>query len=327
MITDEQYLDSNAISQSRLKKILRSPNAYIEQKDDSEEDEPKVNIAIGDGVDILLTQNEDAFFDNFHIASVERPTGQMGDYVWNLFVYRNNEDAEELAYQEAGFKRDTLEKVKERFKTEGATYFNDLLAGEGKTVITPQQFTQIQVAKETLLTHPFTAKYFRDTDRYQVYYQVPIYFEYEGTKCKGLLDLLVIDKETRTAHPIDIKTTNYQIDNWIANFWTLRYDFQAAFYMEGLLLGDSKDTFDFDYIGDFKFIVINQTRPENPLVFKADKKIIAFGKYGGKMVSREYEGFHQAINRLKWHMENDLWQYKMEDYLNNGVRDIILPTI
>jgi hypothetical protein len=327
MITDEQYLNTEAISQSRLKKILIHPSQYIDPKQDSELDEPKTNIAIGDGVDILLTQNEDAFFDNFHIASVERPTGQMGDYVWNLFVYRNNEDVEELAYQEAGFKRDTLEKVKERFKAEGAAYFNDLLAGEGKTVITPQQFSQIQVAKETLLTHPFTAKYFQDNQRYKVYYQVPIYFEYEGTKCKGLLDLLVIDLEKRTAHPIDIKTTNYQIDNWISNFWSLRYDFQAAFYTEGLFIGNYKNVFDFDYVSDFKFIVVHQTKPENPLVFKANKEIIQFGKYGGKMISKEYEGFHQAIKRLKWHTENDLWQYKMEDYLNNGVRSINLPKI
>jgi hypothetical protein len=327
MITDKEYLGSGAISQSRLKKILVHPSQYIDPREDSEFDEPKTNIAIGDGVDILLTQDEDAFFEQFHIASVERPTGQMGDYVWSLFVHRNNDNAEEIAYQEAGFRRDTFEKVKQRFETEGAPYFNDLLAGEGKTVITPQQFTQIQTAKETLLTHPFTSKYFQNTERYEVHYQYPIYFNYEGYECKGLLDMLIVDKEERAVFPIDIKTTNYKVDSWVGNFWSLRYDFQAAFYSYGLLLSDTLHKFNCDKIGTFRFLVVNQTNPSTPLVFEAGPDIIKFGHTGGKIISREYEGFSQAIKRLAWHTENDLWEYRMEDYLNKGVRQINLATV
>lgn len=325
MITDEEYLLSNAISQSKLKKILTHPSNYLEDSSDSEFDEPKANIIIGDGVDILLTQNEDVFFEQFHISTVERPTGQMGDYVWSLFINRNNPDAEEIAYHEAGFKRDTLEKVKERFKSEGAVYFYDLINGENKTVISPQQFTQIQVAKETLLTHRFTAKYFRNNERYEVKYQVPIYFNYEGTDCKGLIDLVIIDKETKTLYPVDIKTTGYRLDSWIGNFWSLRYDIQAAFYSYGL--NTMLEKFGCEKLGNFKFIVVNQTKPENPLIFQVSDEILNFGEVGGKKISVEYEGFRQAIARVKWHTENDLWDYRMEDYLNNGVRTINLPTL
>lgn len=325
MITDEKYLQSSALSQSKLKKILIDPSNYLEDSSDSEFDEPKVNMIIGDGVDILLTQNEDVFFEQFHIGTVERPTGQMGDYVWSLFVHRSNPDAEEIAYQEAGFKRDTFEKVKQRFETEGAAYFYDLINGENKTVITPIQFTQIQVAKETLLTHKFTAKYFRNTERYEVRYQVPIYFTYEGTDCKGLIDLVIIDKETKTLYPVDIKTTSYRLNSWIGNFWSLRYDIQAAFYSYGLKT--MLDKFGCETLGDFKFIVVNQTKPENPLVFRVPDEVLKFGEVGGKKITVEYEGFKQAIDRVKWHTENDLWDYRMEDYLNNGVRDITLPKI
>jgi hypothetical protein len=299
----------------------------LEDNFENEIDEPKVNIAIGNGVDILLTQNEDVFFEQFHISTVERPTGQMGDYVWSLFVHRNNENAEEIAYQEAGFKRDTLEKVKARFEAEGLQYFNELIEGEVKTVITPQQFTQIQTAKETLLTHPFTSKYFQNTERYEVHYQYPIYFTYDGYECKGLLDMLIVDKQERAVFPIDIKTTNYKVDSWVSNFWSLRYDFQAAFYTHGILFSDTLYKFNCNKVGTFRFIVVNQTNPTTPLVFEAGPKIINFGHSGGKMISKDYEGFSQAINRLAWHTENDLWEYRREDYLNKGVRPITLPTL
>jgi hypothetical protein len=45
------------------------------------------------------------------------------------------------------------------------------------------------------------------------------------------------------------------------------------------------------------------------------------------MISKEYEGFDQAIKRLTWHSENDKWDYPMEDYINEGLRVISLPTL
>lgn len=327
MITDQTYLDSTAVSQSRLKKILIHPQEYLNASYDSEFDEPKANIVVGDGVDILLTQSEDVFHEKFYISNVERPTGQMGDFVWELFVNRNNPDKVELAYNAAGFKRDSLEKVKERFKTEGAEYYEALVAGETKTVITSQQLAQIFNIKDSLLTHPYTRKYFEQNERYQVMYQVPIEFEYEGVKCKGLLDMIVIDRLLRVLIPIDIKTTNVKTVNWVSMFWKLRYDFQSSFYTNGLYLGNYLEKFDCVAIDPFRFIVESQSSPGCPLIYKVPQEIIEFGRVGGKMVTKDYEGFHQAIERLKWHSENDLWDYPMEDYLNKGVRVLTLPKL
>lgn len=327
MITDQTYLDSTAVSQSRLKKILIHPTEFLNSSYDTEFDEPKANIVVGDAVDILITQSEEVFHERFHISNVERPTGQMGDYVWELFVNRNNPDASEIAYSAAGFKRDTLQKVQERFKTEGQEYYDALLVGETKTVITSQQLVQIYAIKDSLLNHPYTAKFFQQNERYDVHYQVPIEFEYNGVPCKGLLDMLVVDKEMGYLYPIDIKTTNVKTTNWISMFWKLRYDFQASFYTTGLFLGNYCQKYGCTVIKPFKFIVESQTSPGTPLVFEAGHEIIDFGRFGGKMVSKEYEGFDQAIRRFIWHNENDLWDYPMEDYRNGGLRVITLPKL
>lgn len=327
MITDQTYLDSTAVSQSRLKKILIHPTEFLNASYDTEFDEPKANIVVGDAVDILITQSEDVFHEQFYISNVERPTGQMGDYVWELFINRENPNAEEIAYSAAGFKRDTLAKVQERFKTEGKEYYDALVSGENKTVITSQQLVQIYAIKDSLLNHRYTAKFFQKNERFDVHYQVPIEFEYEGVACKGLLDMLVVDKEKSYLYPIDLKTTNVKTHNWISMFWKLRYDFQASFYTVGLFLGDYLKKYNCTVIKPFKFIVESQSSPGTPLVFEAGLPIIDFGRFGGRMVSRDYEGFDQAIKRLKWHSENDLWDYPMEDYQNEGLRFITLPTV
>ena len=327
MITDQSYLDSSAISQSRLKKILIHPQEFLNATQDSEFDEPKANIVVGDGVDILLTQSEDVFHKQFYISNAERPTGQMGDYVWELFINRKNPDAVEIAYNTVGFKRDSIEKVQERFKTEGKEYYDALVMGEKQTVITSQQLAQIYNTKDSLLTHPYTRKYFEKNDQYDVFYQVPIEFEYKGVLCKGLLDMLVIDKVNKVMTPIDIKTTNVKTVNWASMFWKLRYDFQAAFYFTGLVLGNYMKKYDCNGLNEFRFIVESQTSPGCPLVYKANHDIIDFGQFGGKMVSKDFEGFDQAITRLIWHSENDLWDYPMEDYLNKGVRILTLPKL
>ncbi len=327
MITDQTYLDSTAVSQSRLKKILIHPTEYLNSSYDTEFDEPKANIVVGDAVDILITQSEDVFHERFHISNVERPSGQMGDFVWELFINRGNPEAAEIAYSTVGFKRDSFDKVLERFKVEGKEYYDVLLAGETKTVITSQQLVQIYSIKDSLLNHPYTAKYFQQNERYEVHYQVPIEFEYNGVACKGLLDMLVVDKEMGYLYPIDIKTTNLKTTNWLSMFWKLRYDFQAAFYVNGLFLGNYCQKYNCTVIKPFKFIVESQSSPGTPLVFEAGLPIIDFGRFGGRMISREYEGFDQAIKRLAWHSENDLWDYPMEDYQNEGVRLITLPTV
>ena len=139
--------------------------------------------------------------------------------------------------------------------------------------------------------------------------------------------MLVVDNEMGYLYPIDIKTTNVKTTNWISMFWKLRYDFQASFYTMGLFLGNYCQKYNCTVFKPFKFIVESQTSPGTPLVFEAGHEIIDFGRFGGKMVSKEYEGFDQAIRRFTWHSENDLWDYPMEDYINEGLRLITLPKL
>lgn len=320
MILDEDYLFNTAQSQSGLKKILLHPNLYINYDPNSDMDEPAEVTVVGDGVDLLLTQGEDVFMEQFYFSTVERPTGQMGDFVWHLFANRNDTMAENIAYELAGFKRDTLAKVRERFEKEGKAYYDDLIAGEGKKVVSPIQYATIQNVANTLKMSPFTSKYIVGNSQFKVFTQQSLQFEYEGITCKGLLDLVVVDTVNNILYPIDLKTTTTSLNYWIEMLLKHRYDFQAAFYTEALKQTDLSIYGENLTIHNFRFIVESQKYPGSPLIYEMSDKLMDLGKMGGTYLGKEYEGFHQAIQRLKWHSENDLWAYTREDYRNDGIR-------
>ena len=324
MIIDDSYLSNTAISQSRLKRILKHPKDFIEYAT-SEFDEPKDSIIIGDGVDMLITQGEDAFFENFFIMTEEKPSGQMGDFVWNLYAYRNNADAETIAYESAGFKRDSIEKVRDRFAKEGSSYYNALVNSENKQVISPQQHKLIYEIKESLMNHKFTKDYFENKERYDVHFQIPLNFTYKDIACKALLDMIVVDKIEKTLYPIDIKTSYVKTHYWYSNLWKFRYDIQAAFYTEGLIQNNYKEKYGVEKMNNFRFMVESQTSPGNPMIYEVSNEILEIGKSGGKYGVRNFEGFDQAIDRYKWHTENNLWEYSRDDYQNNGIRFLTLP--
>jgi hypothetical protein len=325
MILDDDYISSTSVSQSKLKRLLVHPQYYLNYSVESEFDEPKQTISIGDAVDLILTQGKKAFNQNYYVTSIDKPTGQMGDFVWYLFAHRADSNAEQIAYEKAGFKRDTLQKVRERFQSEGQLYYNALIEGENKRVITDYQYDKIKAIVESLQTNDFTREYFvndKESGRYSIFKQVAIDFVYEGVDCKALLDMIVVDRFTDELTPIDIKTSSCSTSSWETMFYKFRYDIQAAFYTKAINSIDFQERFGAKTINNFKFIVENQDFPGNPLIFEVSPETLEAGEIGGESRGRKFEGFKQAIERYKWHTENNLWSYRMEDYINKGVRTI-----
>lgn len=321
MIINEEYLSSTALSQSKLKKLLVHPQLFINYNNEDDTDEPKETTMIGDAVDLILTQGSDEFYNAFYTTDVEKPTAMMGVFVWNLFVNRDSTEAEQIAYEKSGFKI-KLEKVRERFEKEGKYYYEALLEADGKTVITSAQKAKIEAIVESLKYNEFTAVWINGSERYEVHKQVVVEFTYKGHKCKGLLDLVVVDKETGTVYPIDLKTTSSSTNAWMAMFWKFRYDIQAAFYTYGIMASGLVESLGGKSLHPFRFIVENQDRPGNPLIYEVTDLILAQGQFGGEFNGRQFEGFDQAITRYEWHTKNDLWDYPMQDYINKGVRII-----
>jgi len=330
MILDSSYINSNRINQSRLKKILIHPIFYRDYGH-SEDDEPSEVLLIGDAVDMKLTQGDAKFEENFTVATVERPSSKMGDFVWHLYLNRNHPQAEQIAYSAAEFSQD-IKIVRKNFEEKGKAYYDQLIASEGKKVLTPSQFNTVNLIVKSFKENPFTKEYFKETEHIKIFKQVAIDFPWEHNgftyDCKALLDMVVVDTLSGVIIPIDIKTTTTPLHFWADHFMKLRYDIQAAWYRKALMSHDLVHAFNIvspfsqPEIKDFLFLVESQKYPGNPLIFEVDPSIINLALEGGVYKGNYYEGIYSAFDRLAFHNSTDKWDYRKEDYENNGVRRI-----
>ena len=139
---------------------------------------------------------------------------------------------------------------------------------------------------------------------------------------KGELDRVVIDHEKKLIMPIDFKTTGKTVYSFHYDFLSLRYDFQAATYRQGLLaLPKVAELLKEGYVlDDFRYIVVEKSLTNNPMIFVVDYELNKLGLQGGYLANGKfYEGLEQAVDRYKYAVENNAWDYPMEYYENNGL--------
>lgn len=313
------YRESQALNQSKLKRILDHPKLFINEDISSDFDEPKDHIDIGDAVDLILTGSEREFHETFIVSTVPRPTGNMGEFCWAKFKYRDFENADELAYSEVGIKLPkTVEAYMEKFEKEGRAYYEQLLGAVDKRLISQDKYDTICRIVEAVKQNPEVYKYINPNGQYEVHFQVELKFEIEGVLCKGLCDAICIDKETRVAFIVDVKTTRYSVSSFPIAFFNHRYDFQAAWYWRGLHKDiKTKTELNISEIISFVFVVGSSKFPDQSLSYSMGPNMIRYAVDGYENNGKVYEGINKAIERYKFHKETDQWDYKMEEYQNN----------
>lgn len=310
------YKESQALNQSKLKRILEHPKLFIQEDVASEFDEPKDHIDIGDAVDLILTGSEREFHETFIVSTVSRPTGNMGEFCWAKFKYRDFENADELAYNEVGIKLPkTVEAYMEKFEKEGRAYYEQLLGAVDKRLITQDKYDTICRIVEAIKQNPFVYQYINPEGKYEVHFQVPLDFEYQGVKCKGLCDAICIDKATRAGFIVDVKTTRHSVSSFPYAFFNHRYDFQGAWYYLGFQ--EDKETrkkLNINIVHGVVFVVGSSKFPDQSLSYFMDGTMLYYARTGYEISGKKYEGVDKAIERYKYHTEIDKWDYKMEEY-------------
>ena len=323
MIISNEYLQNKGLNQSLLKKLLYSPQLFLKRLQEQEgseipdDDEPSENIMIGDACDLILTQGEDKFYEQFVVTDLIKPTGQVGDYAWHLFMTGSSE----LAYQKTGAKI-SHDVLKTKFQKDGQDYYEFLCMNRGKKVLTSEQFIKVQSVVDSLRYNDFVKHYFTGPEGFENLYQVELNFTYDGEDCKGLMDLVHINHKKKLIFPVDLKVTESPTDNWEWIFWKMGYYFQASFYSYGLHENPPekiKELLEKGYsIAPFSFVVESFKYPGSPVEYVCDASILLMGEQGGYKGEKYYEGFAEAIKRFKWHTETGIWHYPMHVYLNQG---------
>lgn len=364
----DAYYASEALGQSKAKKLLQGLPAFTAEEDDLSD---KVFIKIGKGVDMLLTGEEGEFEANFHISKVEKAPSdaiigiiqqvvegvkaKYNEYLLTIpvrdavevvdrgdhTIVQNDtlEDAPEITpFNEfVGYLHEWEELILEAAEgyqprwgadaklkaivEPGSEYFKDLCNSEGKYIIDSGTNSIIENVVESLKTHPRTSRYFdRETQaEYETcdfYYQLPIYFLYNGVECKALLDLVVVIKDVNgdvlKVEPIDLKTMFGNTFDFPNSIKSHRYDIQGAWYTEAVYAHFCLDREDESLVAPFKFIVESTTKQGKPLIFELDREYLYEARVG-KQVSPSYyiPGMDDLIAKFNYHTENG-WELEQE---------------
>ena len=346
----ENYFNSDSISQSKLKLLLVSGEAFMNVKEPELFFEEKKHFLIGSAVDDWITMGEEYMDNNYYITQLEnKPSSKVMSIIQQYYSFLHNREDEEIsdelqqdylfvAIQEheyqSNWKRETrINKV----LREGEEYFNMLLLSDGKTILSQEEYDTISNIVNKLTTHPYTENYFDIGDNkfaeIDVFYQLPIYFRFEidkvSVKCKALLDMVHVDHSTKTIIPFDIKTIGDYTKHFDKQSKKRRYDIQASWYIKALEAW--RDTHYKDYtILDFRFVVASTTQECEPLVFETNQFFIDAGEHGTYSITQggtnnnftkatyyKNDGWKALLHRYIWHLENG-FDKDWENTFNQG---------
>jgi hypothetical protein len=197
-------------------------------------------------------------------------------------------------------------------------YFAALIDSDGKTVISEEEYNKATLCVAALKSDKYTSKYLKKSiGTTSVYTHVILEFKVNNVECKGELDKIYIDHTAKTIQPIDYKTTGKPINGFPYDFWKYRYDFQAAFYKEGLLqdVKIKKLQTEGYTLLDFQYIVVESDLKNNPMIFTISNEVNSIGLNGGTLSNgKELEGVYDAISRYNYHTTTSKWDYPQEYY-------------
>lgn len=363
----DKYFESENLSQSQLKGLLGGLDKYLENQEEEETlyYKEKGNFIIGSATDCILTGEEGRFDDSYFISDIEKKPSDaemsMINMVFDDIINTYPEQPIKSLDQYPGFVENSIEfhgwqpkwkmetKIAKIFEV-GNEYFENLKLSLGKQVIDKTQYMTIMEIVNSLRTNQRTATYF-DRPSYEknidvdVYYQLPIYFEYRGIPCKALLDMLFVykaEKMITKVIPVDLKTMNGNTINFLSSLKSFRYDIQGAWYTEALINESSSFNIGEEFaVDNFRFVVESTSKPGTPLIYEIDKELLHIGKYGRSAVNtvdmnilfskedlyqpitmvKEIKGFDSLVDDYLYYQENE-WKEERVVTENNGVLKI-----
>lgn len=197
-----------------------------------------------------------------------------------------------------------IEKAKKLFPL-----ISERLKNINKKIITKEQFQEALNCIETLKTSDITKHIFSDPKK--VLFQVELESSSQQLHC--LFDIIYIDFEHKTIHPIDLKCTSYPERDFINNsFYKFKYYRQAELYTQLLKAHlDYNITEDWS-IAPFKFLVIckNTLSPmiyEFPVVYEDNQLVISENK--------KVKQLNDVVDDMRWHLLNKQFMYDKDTYI------------
>lgn len=297
------YFDVKAISNSALNaldpEMGGSPAKFKKYLDGIYENKESLSLERGSLLHSWLEHQ-----DNFIVAELDKPTGQMGAYVEsyykNLIGGYDETSASEIAYAEVNSKKYKLETMQLEFlKPEYQEYFNFLKEANNKNVL--NKFTKdiLSNCQESIRNNKVAWDLIT---RLSSHKEEEIFWKDNfGLDRKGKIDHYYIDHNTKKVYLTDYKTTSKSAYNFKETLDYWRYYRQMANYIEAIIAKYPEVEL---YGLETNIIVCETFGDFNCVVYNIDSSYIEKGE----------DELWELLKRAKWHIDNDIWNQSKEEH-------------
>jgi len=310
------YRDHDSLSQSFLKQVISNNTKPFKET---------IPMLIGSYLDALLTTVSLAN-DMFQVGLAKRPSEAIKGFIDRLWSEQEEVISTNLDVE--GYKNRILEFVREaKYQSnwtddpiwksilkDGQDYWQELCSSQGKIIITKDEHTLCTTIAALTLSSSITAKYFLDQKNVDKHYQKDLYWISEGELCKGLLDLLIIEHETKTIYLTDIKSTGiFSLEEWFRMALQKGYIFQMSFYLEGVIQ-NYQHLLDEGYTIQCRWIVIPMNVERfKPWVIPCTEAMLWFGEHGYTKTANRYKNEEQNYVMIG-RKDYKGWRYAIQQY-------------
>ena len=318
------YARKGYVSNSSLNYLIKSPKLFKQYLDGLVEEEDKSYFRFGQLVHLKVLEPEE-FDRTVMVYNYTIPkSAQQKSFIEDCLIAYNKQNIYDVIHNEDLIKcyknnysskepdEKILEKAKKLYK-EYNSYFNYLRLKDTKTIITTKEFDKINEMEANCRSHMAAKNILFDLphplsrDGEDSYNEFEILWDYGSVKCKSLIDRFIIDHNTKTIKLVDFKTTA-KLHNFVKSFYDFGYDRQLVFYQKAIQYKFSEyKEYSFEW-----YIVACDTINHEVKAFRIKEEDLLIAK----------EEVKELLDRAKWHIENDKWDYSMEYHLNEGYEEL-----
>lgn len=225
------------------------------------------------------------------------------------------------AYKEVYTTKESDDKIQEKATKLLETldgYRRYLQASKTKTIISSSLSASIGRIEQNIRQHKkanelmYGVSTMMSDGKADSYNEYEVLWEWNGIKCKSLLDRVVVDYEKKVITIVDFKTT-FSLSDFKTSFEKYHYDRQLAFYTMAIksamksLVHEKHEGEEYDIEC---YVVAADTKTEEVKVFNIND-----------LVEPTIQ-VEKLLSRAKWHIENSKWDHSREYYEGDGCDEL-----
>jgi len=325
----KDYYKEKRVSNSSLTWFLVSPSYFKSRFDGEVEEKTPSYFQKGQQVHAYILEPKE-FDKEYTFLSYDTPKSvQQKTFCETFARLKKGKKDEKLlkAYKSAYSTKETDEKILDKAKTLSKNYQSYIkyikLSPLYKKVLPNSMLFYLNEAKTKLMEHKkarelmFNEQHstFGNTDKLFIQNEISIYWEdpITGLSCKSMLDRLIIDHDKKEIYMVDLKTTS-NLSEFKAKALEYKYHRQLAFYWLALHWY-FKHELGLDLQGYDKYTYIVAVTSASP----AEVKVFEITE---PTLSKGLRDIEQLMPALKWHFDNDKWDYPEAYYEGDGVEKL-----